>query len=307
MSNESAEEQNLHGNAGVRVTLLGMATNLVLFVGKLVVGLLSGSVALVTDGIHSLSDLASDFVVLGGIRLGAMPPDENHPYGHGRFETLAGGVVALILILVGLAACWRAGASLYARELFYPGWPVLVVAMGSICAKEWMYRRTILVAQKENSVALYANAWHHRSDSLSSVAVLLGGIAGLIGWGHADQVAGILVGLMIAGAGGKSLIRVLHELTERALHSDEAEAIKTAIEGVPQVRGWHRLRTRVVGREIFIDLHVLVPPDLTILDAHTVSVQVENAVQAACAHPVNVLVHIEPDTPEFSLHHEDAG
>lgn len=291
-------------DSGIRVTLLGILTNLILLAGKFVVGFLTGSVALIADGVHSTSDLATDLVVLGGIRLGAREADANHAYGHGRFETLAGGTVAAGLIVVGLFIAWEAGAAVYVHQHTYPGSAVLLVAAGAILAKEWIYRRTIQVARRVGSAALHANAWHHRSDALSSVAVLLGGAASLLGWGHADQVAGILVGLMVVTSGGKTLLAVVHELTEGGLSVQELTAIKTAIGRVTQVKGWHQLRTRHVGRETFVEFHVLVDPDLSLLDGHRVSMEVEEAVRAACGRPVNVMVHVEPDTPELFSHHE---
>ena len=149
---------------------------------------------------------------------------------------------------------------------------------------------------------MHANAWHHRSDALSSVAVLIGGLCGFLGWGHADQVVGIVVGLMVVAAGAKTVRDVLHELVEGSLSQVERETIQVAIEQVPAVRSWHALRTRSVGREPFVDLHVLVDPTLSLLQGHRISMQVEEAVKSACKRPVNVMVHVEPDTPELSEH-----
>ena len=292
-----------HSDSGIRVTLFGIAINVALSVIKLIVGMFAGSVSLIADGIHSASDIATDLAVLGGIRLSSKPADLSHPYGHGRYETLAGGLVAGALILVGLYIAWEAGSALYVQQEAYPpGLVVVLVATASVLAKEWVYRRTIRVARRLNSPALHANAWHHRSDALSSVAVLIGGLGGLLGWGHADQVAGIVVGLMVVVAGGSTVRDILHELVEGSLSRVELETIQAAIEQVPAVRSWHALRTRSVGREPFVDLHVLVDPTLSLLQGHRISMQVEEAVKAACKRPVNVMVHVEPDTPELSEH-----
>ena len=291
-------------DSGIRVTLVGMAVNILLLIAKLVGGLLSGSVALIADGIHSGSDLATDLAVLGGIRIGARRPDARHPYGHGRFETLAGGLVAGALVLVGLFIAWEAGAALVAREEVRPGVAVLVVAAFSIATKEWVYRRTVRVARRVGSAALHANAWHHRSDALSSVAVLLGGAGGLAGWGHADQIAGIVVGSMVIVSGGKTFFNVLHELSEGGLSVQEVARIDAAVADVAGVRQFHQLRTRRVGREIFADLHVLVDPELSLLEAHSISMAVEEEVEGACRRPVNVMVHVEPDTPDLDTHHQ---
>ena len=164
----------LPSDAGDRVTLLGILWNVVLFVVKLVVGLLTGSAGLIADGIHSASDMATDIAVLGGMHMARRKADENHPYGHGRFETLSGGIVAGVLILVGAFLAWEGIVALYRGEHSFPGAGVIGVALVSIVVKEWMYRRTARIARDTGSAALQANAWHHRSDALSSIAVLSG-------------------------------------------------------------------------------------------------------------------------------------
>jgi len=287
---------------GDRITLIGLVSNVLLLGLKLLFGFISGSAGLIADGIDSGSDMATDLAVLGGMHLGRRKADAEHPYGHGRFETLAGGIVAGILILVGAFIAWEAVVSLRAGVVNYPGIPVLVVAAISIVIKEWLYRGTIHVARDVDSAALHANAWHHRSDALSSIAVLAGGIGGLAGWGQADHVAGLIVGLMVVMAGGRTLITVLHELTEGGVSRDEIATIESAIESVEGTREWHHLRTRRVGRETFIDLHVLVDPVLSIVDAHRISSDVEGAVHLACNRPANVTIHIEPDVEEQRKH-----
>ena len=295
----------LPSDAGDRVTLLGILWNVALFAIKLVVGLLTGSAGLVADGIHSASDMATDLAVLGGMHLARRKADSHHPYGHGRFETLAGGIVAGALILVGGFLAWEGVAALSRGEESFPGIGVVAVAFVSIVVKEWMYRRTARVAREVGSAALQANAWHHRSDALSSIAVLAGGIGGLVGFGHADQLAAVIVGLMVVAAGGRTLLRVLHELTEGGLTRKDLGTIERAIEGVPGVLEWHQLRGRRVGRETFVDVHVLVDRSLSLWDAHEISTQVEAAVRDACDLAVNVIVHVEPDSEELAGHHQD--
>ncbi|MFC2078714.1 cation diffusion facilitator family transporter [Candidatus Bipolaricaulota bacterium] len=286
---------HLPRDPGDRITLIGIVGNALLLGVKLLFGFISGSAGLIADGIHSASDMATDLAVLGGMHLGRRAADADHPYGHGRFETLAGGIVAGILILVGVFIAWEAAAALRGGVVNFPGVPVLVIAIISIVVKEWLYRRTIRVARDVDSAALHANAWHHRSDALSSIAVLAGGIGGLAGWGQADHFAGLIVGLMVVVAGGRTLFVVLHELTEGGLSLNEIANIETAIESVDGTREWHHLRTRRVGRETFIDLHVLVDPGLSIVEAHRISTDVEGAVHRACKRPANVIVHVEPD------------
>jgi len=294
----------LPSDAGDRVTLLGILWNVALFVIKLVVGLLTGSAGLIADGIHSASDMATDVAVLGGMRIARRKADEDHPYGHGRFETLAGGVVAGALILVGAFLAWEGIAALFSGEGSFPGIGVVAVALVSIVVKEWMYRRTAGVARDVGSAALQANAWHHRSDALSSIAVLAGGVGGLLGYGHADQLAGLIVGLMVVVAGVRTLVRVIHELTEGGLARGDLETIERAIGGVEGVRAWHQLRGRRVGREVFVDVHVLVDPAISLWDAHEISMQVEAEIHKACDLAINVIVHVEPDSEELVEHHE---
>ena len=283
---------------GDRITLIGIVVNVLLLGLKLLFGFISGSAGLIADGIHSASDMATDLAVLGGMHLGRRAADEDHPYGHGRFETLAGGIVAGILILVGAFIAWEGVIALRGGVVNFPGVPVLFIAGISIVAKEWLYWRTVRVARDVDSTALHANAWHHRSDALSSIAVLAGGIGGLAGWGQADHFAGLIVGLMVVVAGGRTLFVVLHELTEGGLSRAEIGRIESAIEAVEETREWHYLRTRRVGRETFIDLHVLVDPRLSIVEAHRISTEVEGALRSACNRPANVTVHVEPDLEE---------
>lgn len=290
---------------GDRVTLLGILWNTILLALKLAVGLLTASAGLVADAIHSASDMATDLAVLGGMHLARRKADEAHPYGHGRFETLAGGVVAAALILVGAFLSWEGISALFTGEESFPGVGVVAVAMVSIAAKEWLYRRTSRIARSLGSAALQANAWHHRSDALSSVAVLAGGIGGLAGYGHADQLAGVIVGLMVVIAGVKTLTRVLHELTEGGLTRHDLETIERAIGDVEGVRQWHQLRGRRVGRETFVDVHVLVDPGLSLWVAHEISTDVEMGIRNACDRPVNVIVHIEPDSEKLAQHHQN--
>jgi len=293
-------------DAGDRVTILGILWNVALLVLKTAAGVITGSASLIADGIHSASDIATDFAVLGGMHLARRKADAEHPYGHGRYETLAGGVVAGALILVGLYIAWEAILALYHGVHSLPGPSVIGIAAISIAVKEWLYRQTARVARQVGSAALQANAWHHRSDAFSSIAVMAGGIGGLAGWEHADQLAALLVGLMIVMAGGRMLGRVLHELSEGGLISREIETIQVAIDGVDAAKGWHQLRTRYVGREMFVDVHVLVDPTLSVVDAHQISMDIESAIHSECERPVNVIVHIEPDIEELVPHHEAA-
>jgi cation diffusion facilitator family transporter len=281
------------------ITYLGMAMNIALSVIKVAIGLLAASLALVADGIHSLSDVATDVAVLLGLRIGSKEPDQSHPYGHGRAETFSAGLVALILIVVGGAMVYYATLAIARDEMTVPRLGVLVAAVISIAAKEWLYKATQKVAIQTHSPALYANAWHHRSDALSSVAVVAGFISLEFGFGHGDQVAAIAVGLMIVWVGVRVVGDALRELAEAAVDPDTIEHIKEVINSDSSIRQWHKLRTRTVGREVFLDLHILVDPDLKITAAHEIAERLEKTLDEQITRPINITVHIEPDTPEL--------
>ncbi len=281
------------------VTVLAMVSNLVLFVIKIAVGILAGSVSLVADGIHSLSDMVTDFSVMLGVYLGSKKPDQSHPYGHGRAETFAALFIALCLLVVGAGMVYYAARGMTRLDNIRPNFTVLVVALVSIVTKELLYRVTKSVAIKYHSAALYANAWHHRSDAFSSVAVAIGFIAMEFGYGYGDHLAAIAVGITIVVVAMQILSQCFGELAERAVDTQTIENIKAIINSNPQIRQWHKLRTRTVAREIFLDLHILVDRDLSVVDAHNIAEQLEQTLHNELSRPVNITVHVEPDIPEL--------
>ena len=298
------EKKDISNRRIKRVTYLGACVNLVLAVVKTVVGLLTGSMALVADGIHSISDMATDAVLLLGVYFGSKEPDPEHPYGHGRLETFSTLFIGLVLVIVGGGIIQRASTAVvkvHVGQIVAEGvgsgliWVVII----SIVAKEALYQLTKKVAVGVHSSALYANAWHHRSDAASSVAVLIGFIAMRFGYEHGDQIAAIVVGLMIIFVGAKIVGGCLHEFAERAVDSQTIERIERIISSESRVRQWHKLRTHSVGREIFLDLHILVDPHLSITEAHEIAESLEDSLRAQITRPVNVMVHVEPDKPEL--------
>lgn len=280
--------------AGERIGIIGALVNLVLVGLKFTVGALVSSVALIADGFHSLSDLLTDLVVIVGMRLGRRPPDDTHPYGHGKFETLAGALVSVLLLLVGVELGRRAYAALGSTGSAHLGISMITVALLSLATKEILYHATIKTALAVRSPALRANAWHHRSDAFSSFAVLIGGFASSLGYPAGDGVAGMAVGAIIVFSGGKLLWDSVHELVEGRLLRHEERAIISAIEGVPGVRGWHKLRSRRSGRVSFVDVHITVDPEIPLRDAHEIASRVEKAVAAVLKGEVSVTIHVEP-------------
>lgn len=237
--------------------------------------------------------------VLLGVRLGSKKADHSHPYGHGRAETFAGGVIALILIMVGGLMIYYASISIARDEVAVFHFYVTAAAVISIVSKEWLYRITKKIAVKSHSPSLYANAWHHRSDALSSVAVLVGYVSIKFGLDHGDQIAANAVGLMVILVGVRILGECLRELTEGAVDQETIEQIKKIIDADSSIRQWHQLRTRTVGREIFLDLHILVDPELNVAAAHEISENLEKTLDESISRPINIVIHIEPDIPEM--------
>jgi cation diffusion facilitator family transporter len=281
------------------ITIWGIFLNVFLMAIKIISGILVKSSALIADGVHSLSDLATDFVVLIGTRLSSRPADKTHPYGHGKLETIASLIIALVLFVISLGLIWSAGISIYRHEHSFPGYPVLVVAGVSVISKEILFLITRKIARITHSTVLYANAWHHRSDSLSSVAVLLAGGASLLGWGHADQVAAVVVGFMIIGVSGKIFFEGFLELSEHSADSESIEKVKMVLSKEKNISGWHRLRTRKMGAELCVDVHVLVDPVLSVQESHDISMKIEEEIEKELSMPVNILVHVEPDVEEM--------
>jgi len=279
------------------VTNLSIAGNIVLSAVKVGVGLFAGSMALVNDGIHSLSDMTTDIAVLLGIHFGSKQPDESHPYGHGRIETFAAGFIGIVLAGIGVVMIYRAAVAIAAGKYKSLGFIVLFVALISVIVKELLYIITRRVAVKTHSSTLYANAWHHRSDALSSIAVVIGFVAMRWGYVHGDYVAAIAVGLLIILVGVKIIGDCLRELTESAVDQGTIEHIKSIINSNSSIRQWHKLRSRTVGREVFLDLHILVDPDLNVAGAHEIAESLEEALHEQISRPVNITVHIEPDVP----------
>ncbi|HSV27405.1 MAG TPA: cation diffusion facilitator family transporter [Sedimentisphaerales bacterium] len=279
-----------------RITNISLVLNIVLSAAKVIVGVLMNSMALIADGMHSLSDMATDVALLVGVHFGSKMPDAKHPYGHGRMETFVAVVIAVVLIIVGLGLVYRAGYDIVHHRIAEPSILVIIVAIISIVSKEWLYQATRKVAKETHSPATYANAWHHRSDALSSVAVVLGVGSMYLGFRYGDEIATVAVGIIIAMVGFSIMSDSVGEFAERAVDQATYDRITGILKANPAIHTWHKLRTRIVGREIFLDLHILVDPGLSITRAHEISEQLETSLHDHLDRPVNITVHVEPDT-----------
>lgn len=278
----------------LRVTRQGMVVNAALGVVKLAAGWLCASGALIADGFHSLSDLASDLLVLWGISVARMPEDSNHPYGHGRVETLAGGLVGLMLILVAAGIGWEAISDLQADHRTLPSWWALPVAAGSFAIKEVLFRVTVTASKAEGSIAALANAWHHRSDALTSLAVVAGIALARLGWPDADPLAALAVGGFIAWVGGGLSFQAGRQLVDTAVEPQTVLRIREVAEATGGVLSAHKVRTRTMGNRLLVDLHIEVKATLTVEEGHDIAKEVALNIQRKLPQVAHALVHVEP-------------
>lgn len=278
-----------------QVVYLGMGINIILIVAKLAGGFLFSSLALVADAIHSISDVITDFIILWGLSLAARPADKGHPYGHGKLETMASLLVAALLFLISFGIMKKAFFCFLQEvpHIINEG-GVIVIALLSMISKEFAYRKTIHLGTRLHSPALQANAWHHRSDALSSLVVLLGALAGFLGWSRGDPTAGFIVGIMIAYVAFRLTRQDLGQLLESAVSPAIRQEIEAALNRFPDIISWHHLRTRQVGREIFLDFHILVDGNMRVVDSHALSHRLEEFLQETLNYPLNIIIHIEP-------------
>lgn len=296
----SPARQDRHDDT-VRVTVVGAGVDFVLALVKIVVGFVAHSQALIADGIHSLSDLVTDGVVLYAARHSHVEADEDHPYGHGRFETLA--TVALGMALIGVAVGISVDALfrlMHPETRTEPGMLALIVAAISILSKEVLYRYTVYVADRHNSPMLRANAWHHRSDALSSVIVLAGVAGSMAGWTYLDAVAALGVGLMVAKIGWDLAWHSIRELVDTGLEPERVTAIRDSILAVDGVQSLHVLRTRRMAGEALVDVHIQVAPRISVSEGHYISETVRARVIKEIEEVADVMVHIDPENDEVS-------
>ena len=284
-----------------RVTIWGGIINVVLLVVKFAAGIFGHSAAMIADAVHSLTDFATDVVVLIFVHLGNKPADRDHDYGHGKYETLATAIIGTSLLAVGvLIFCSGAGKTwrvIQGEMLPSPGKVALVAAVASIVLKEWAYRFTVKVGKRCQSEAVVANAWHHRSDALSSVGTMIGvGGAILLGnrWTVLDPLASIVVSVFIVRAAWQLMMESMKELTEASL-SDEDEAVIMHIAvSEPGVSEVHNLRTRRVGNRIAIEMHARMLGSTPLVEAHLHATAIEHRLKEHFGPDTLVSIHLEP-------------
>jgi cation diffusion facilitator family transporter len=280
--------------AATRSTWVSVAVNVVLSSLQIVVGIVATSQGLVADGIHSLSDLVADFVVLIAGRHSQKDADEDHPYGHQRFENAASLALGLLLLGVGVGMVWSAVGKLQTPDSIPTAHAVaLWVALAALVAKELLFRYMLAVAKRVKSGMLVANAWHARSDAASSLVVSLGLVGNLLGYPLLDPVAALIVGLMVAKMGWGFGWDALHDLMDRAVDEDEVQAIRETLLKTPGVAGVHDVRTRKMGDMVVADAHIEVDALLTVEEGHNIAVAARAAVMQR--HRVlNLMTHVDP-------------
>ena len=279
-----------------KITITGAIVNCLLATSQIVFGIIGHSQALLADGFHTLSDLLSDFIVLFAVSQSSAAADEEHPYGHGRIETLATVLLGFLLAAAGVGIGYRGIDSIIASQQTNPELITLVFAGLAIFAKEFLYRYTMKAAKQVHSSLLESNAWHHRSDALSSVVVLVGISAQLLGIPYMDIIAAIVVAIMIIIMGVRLTSKAFAELIDTSLDSELVGRVKSLIEGNASVRKVHSLRSRSMGGLGYVDAEIRVNPRLTVSEAHYIAFSLERAIKADFEQIIDVSIHVDPLT-----------
>ena len=282
--------------SGIKVTIVGAVVNIILVILKLYFGFIGRSQALIADGIHSLSDLFSDAVVLLGLNWGSKDADDNHPFGHGRIETVSALIVGLILVGVAVGIIYKSVQSLYEHEPMQPTIWTIMAAFVSIISKEALYRYTVFIGRKYKSLAVVANAWHHRTDAFSSIAVLIGITGAYLNpnWVYADALASLFVTYFIIKVGWELIWQALKEVVDTAPDEEVLQLIRTISESIEGVQNAHDIKARYSGGRIFTEVHIVVDKNLSVFEGHTIAKNVEYTLIDEIDELVKVIVHVDP-------------
>lgn len=283
------------------VTLMGSVVNVVLLVFKFMAGILGGSAAMIADAVHSLSDFLTDIVVVLFVKISSKPEDKDHDYGHGKYETLATSFIGVALLCVGLyilySGSYRTWAAFNGAPIEQPGIVALLAALFSIMLKEWTYRFTVKVGKEVQSQAVIANAWHHRSDSLSSIGTAIGiGGAIFLGkeWAVLDPIAAVVVSIFIIRTAAMLVSGALDELLEKSLPDAEERQIAEIVQSEPEVSGMHHLCTRRIGSRIAIEMHLRMPGDISLNESHAHATSIERKLRSHFGERTHINIHVEP-------------
>lgn len=293
-----------------RVTIAGSIINILLLAFKFTAGILGHSAAMIADAIHSLTDFVTDAIVLVFVRLGSKPTDHDHDYGHGKYETLASAIIGVSLLVVGMMICYSGVTKTYhamcGEPLQQPGFIALAAAVASVVLKEWAYRFTVRVGRRCHSEAVVANAWHHRSDALSSVGTTVGiGGAIILGdkWAVLDPLTAIVVSFFIMKAAWSVLSKAVDELTDGSLPKETEDEIESIVNEDKDVSVVHNLCTRRIGNRIAIEMHVRMPGETSLYVAHHHATEIEQRLKQRFGADTHISIHLEP--VKVNGHYED--
>lgn len=293
-----------------RVTIAGSIINILLLAFKFAAGILGHSAAMIADAIHSLTDFVTDAIVLVFVRLGSKPTDHDHDYGHGKYETLASAIIGVSLLVVGMMICYSGVTKTYhamcGEPLQQPGFIALAAAVASVVLKEWAYRFTVRVGRRCHSEAVVANAWHHRSDALSSVGTTVGiGGAIILGekWAVLDPLTAIVVSFFIMKAAWSVLSKAVDELTDGSLPKETEDEIESIVNEDKDVSVVHNLCTRRIGNRIAIEMHVRMPGETSLYVAHRHATEIEQRLKQRFGADTHISIHLEP--VKVNGHYED--
>lgn len=282
-----------------KVTLVGLVLDALLGIFKVTVGFLYNSYALVADGIHSFSDVASDIMVLVLFRISREEPDEDHPYGHERFETLGAVILGSVLIALAGALAWEAVHRVWSSVLLIPGWPVLVVALISVLSKEWIYHYTLKVGKAIRSDLIVANAWHSRTDALSSIIVMLGASGAMLGFPWLDAVAACGIAIIVAKIGWHLAWDNVKELVDTAMPVEKQRHLREVAEATEGVRSVNAIKSRRMGSDFLLDIHLQVDPEVSVSEGHEIGVRAEHRLLEAVPEVREVTFHIDAEDEEL--------
>jgi len=280
-----------------KVTWAGVVVNILLAMIKFIFGMLGHSRAVVADAVHSLSDLSTDFAVILGVKYWSKPADEDHPYGHGRIESLVTVFISLALMTVAVGIGYQAVVALKSNTFAHPGAIAFLAALVSVFSKEWLYRWTVQIGRKVKSPAVIANAWHHRTDAMSSIPVCVTVVIAMINpsWAYWDSVGAFVVSLFILYTAWGLLMPVFAEFIGEGASQKECKAIEKIVSGISGVRSMHKIRTRKQGSGWYVDLHVQVDPLISVKEGHDIATAVKFKLLDEGPDILDVIVHVEPD------------
>lgn len=281
-------------NLALKVSVTTIILNVLLAVFKIFAGIVGSSNAIFADGIHTMSDVFTTLVVLVGLKIASKEADENHPYGHEKYESIFAKILSIILLLTGIYIGYEGISLLVSKDFTSPGRIALWAAFISIIVKELMYRYTLKTAKEIKSISMEADAWHHRSDAFSSIGTLVGVIGSRLGFPALDPIAAIIVGLMIIKVGVDLYLKSVKELVDESADEETIDKIIKKVYEIEGVEGIRNLRTRIFGNRIYVDIDIYVDGEITVRSGHEIAEKVHNKLEREITDIKHCMVHVDP-------------